>query len=84
MLQCMRHDIFTTARLKFEEAMKKVMKYIIIMHNVTVEKRLFKTVAEKEQFAGGMVIGSSRETMWKSIVLTSGVTNVSHAVGTLA
>lgn len=47
-LQGIYHIIFTTTRFEFVNTMMKVMKCVIIMHNMVVEKRLFKTTAEEE------------------------------------
>lgn len=62
------------------ETIKRVTKYVIKLHNMATEVRLFQAPADKDKFTEWNVVSSGRKPMWKGRVLMTSMTDVSEEV----
>lgn len=83
-LQSMWHIITVPSRFETVDAMKTVIKCVIILHNMVVEDRLFEASEEEEEFTEGVVVRSNRPPMWEGLVEVSGGGGTEAAPGSLA
>lgn len=84
MFQVMWHITWTLSRFGTVDAMKLVMKCVIIMHSMVAEERLLRAPVLKEEFSEGNFVHADWQPIWKEIVAPTGSGGVGATSGLLA
>ena len=80
----MWHIITIPSRFESVDAMKTVMKCVVILHNMVAEERLFAESEDDSEFSEGIIIRSNRRPMWEGMESMSGSGSIGAKPGSMA